>query len=39
MEQGRLEQELNLLGESKKGKDASKKTQAHKGAMFNRLGA
>ena len=38
MEQERLERGHDLLGMSKKGKDASKKMQAHKGAMFIRLG-
>ena len=38
MEHEHLEQGCDLLGPSKKGKDASKKMQAHQGAMFSRLG-
>ena len=37
-ELGCLERGHDLLGASKMGKDASKKMQAHQGAMFNKLG-
>ena len=36
-EWGQLEQGCDLLGTTKKGKNASKKMQAHQGAMFSRL--
>ena len=39
MEHEHLEQGYDLLGTSKKSKDASKRIQAHQGAMFNRLGS
>ena len=38
MEYGHSKQRGDLLGASKKGKDAIKRMQAHKGKMFNRLG-
>ena len=38
LEHGHLEQRCDPLSTSEKGKDASKKTQAHKRAMFSRLG-